>query len=111
MAQPKPQMTHVKYGLIFDKEAANKRRRFPAVMTSTSTRSQEPCKYMPCLNPYLPRSYPAPCSARSIHARDRPRPLRHNFACIELNKHCSVRLEILDRHGQAEVVQDEELEL
>lgn len=39
------------------------------------------------------------------------RALRNDLPCVELDEHSRVGLEVLDGHGQPEVVEDEELQL
>jgi hypothetical protein len=42
---------------------------------------------------------------------NRPRPLSDDLARIEFHEHGSVRLQVLDGHGQAKVVEEKELQL
>lgn len=46
----------------------------------------------------------------SIRARSRTGPLRNNFSRVKFDEHGGVGLEVLDWDGQAEIVEEEELE-
>jgi hypothetical protein len=71
----------------------------------------------PHYHTYTPTTHPTttsspkltPHSLRSVSAR--PRPLCEHLAGIKLDQHGGIRLEVLDGHGQAEVVEEEELQL
>lgn len=53
---------------------------------------------------------PTVSEARLIGARYRARPLGNNLPRVEFDEHGGVGFEIFDRDGQAEVVEEEELE-
>lgn len=77
-------------------------------------RRQQPCQRdrdVLCVWSLLHRYLALDNAAISLSANDRARALSNNFPSVELNKHCSVSLEILDGNGESEVVQKQKLKL